>query len=219
MAILESPLSRSSAPTPALSQGQACDDTHSCGNQPAYGSLSDCRRTLSGSQVCGKHTNTLDRCRGDQGCASPLTKEMEGTPSLAHASGTLIFRASSPERAKNARWGPGLACADLRCARLPLHSEGGNPPLALAAPAGVGQGQGVFVSKHGTAIQEQRTWDTHTFGTDHRASLLRLSQPSPTDAQLPRNRCSARRFQPRRLPPPCAQRCTRSGTNRASYVG
>jgi hypothetical protein len=29
----------------------------------------------------------------------------------------------------------------------------GTPPLALAAPAGVGQGQGVFVGKHSTAIQ------------------------------------------------------------------
>ena len=32
----------------------------------------------------------------------------------------------------------------------------GNPPLALAAPAGVGQGQGVFVSKHSKAIQKRR---------------------------------------------------------------
>jgi hypothetical protein len=32
----------------------------------------------------------------------------------------------------------------------------GTPPLALAAPAGVGQGQGVFVSKHSTAIQKRR---------------------------------------------------------------
>jgi hypothetical protein len=32
----------------------------------------------------------------------------------------------------------------------------GTPPLALAAPAGVGQGQGVFISKHSTAIQKRR---------------------------------------------------------------
>src|SRR5271154_6844884 len=32
----------------------------------------------------------------------------------------------------------------------------GTPPLALAAPAGVGQGQGVFVSKHSTAIHKRR---------------------------------------------------------------
>jgi hypothetical protein len=32
----------------------------------------------------------------------------------------------------------------------------GTPPLALAAPAGVGQGQGVFVSKHSMAIQNRR---------------------------------------------------------------
>ena len=28
---------------PALSPRQACDDKRSCGSQPAYGSLSDCR--------------------------------------------------------------------------------------------------------------------------------------------------------------------------------
>jgi hypothetical protein len=32
----------------------------------------------------------------------------------------------------------------------------GTPPLALAAPAGVGQGQGVSISKHSTAIQKRR---------------------------------------------------------------
>ena len=32
-----------SIPTPALSPRQACDDKRSCGSQPAYGSLSDCR--------------------------------------------------------------------------------------------------------------------------------------------------------------------------------
>ena len=46
---------------------------------------------------------------------------------------------------------PRCACADLRYARpsiaLPLHSGGGNPPLALAAPAGVGLGQGVTVKQ------------------------------------------------------------------------
>jgi hypothetical protein len=43
MVILESPLGRSFSPTPALSPRQACDDIRSCGTQPAYGSLSDCR--------------------------------------------------------------------------------------------------------------------------------------------------------------------------------
>ena len=47
---------------------------------------------------------------------------------------------------------PRFACADrlrrLRCA------PGGNPPLALAAPAGVGQGQGVSVKRHGQTIQK-----------------------------------------------------------------
>ena len=33
----------------------------------------------------------------------------------------------------------------------------GTPPLALAAPAGVGQGQGVFVSKHSQTTQEPRS--------------------------------------------------------------
>lgn len=37
------PLGPESLPTPALSPRQACDDTRSCGSQPAYGSLSDCR--------------------------------------------------------------------------------------------------------------------------------------------------------------------------------
>jgi hypothetical protein len=34
---------------------------------------------------------------------------------------------------------------------------GDTPLLALAAPAGVGQGQGVFVGKHSTAIQNGET--------------------------------------------------------------
>jgi hypothetical protein len=53
---------------------------------------------------------------------------------------------------------PRFACADLRLLRS-LHSVSrvGNPPLALAASAGMGQGQGVFVSKHSTAIQNGGT--------------------------------------------------------------
>jgi hypothetical protein len=38
----------------------------------------------------------------------------------------------------------------------PFH-RWGTPPLALAAPAGGGQGQGVFVSKHSIAIQNRRS--------------------------------------------------------------
>jgi hypothetical protein len=34
----------------------------------------------------------------------------------------------------------------------------GKPPLALAASAGVGQGQGGFVSNHSTAIQKRRNY-------------------------------------------------------------
>src|SRR5580698_3163463 len=37
------PLGPEYFPTPVLSPRQACDDTRSCGSQPAYGSLSDCR--------------------------------------------------------------------------------------------------------------------------------------------------------------------------------
>ena len=44
------------------------------------------------------------------------------------------------------------------CGRPPLRSGWGTPPLALAAPAGMGQGQGVFVSKHSTAIQKRRKY-------------------------------------------------------------
>jgi hypothetical protein len=43
MVILESPPGPEYLPTPALSPRQTCDDTRSCGNQSAYGSLSDCR--------------------------------------------------------------------------------------------------------------------------------------------------------------------------------
>jgi len=49
MVILVSPLGPEKLPTPALSPRQACDDTRSCGSQPAYGSLSDCRWLLPGS--------------------------------------------------------------------------------------------------------------------------------------------------------------------------
>ncbi len=42
---------------------------------------------------------------------------------------------------------------------------GDTPPLALAAPAGVGQGQGVFVSKHSTAIQKRRHHPMNTTTT------------------------------------------------------
>jgi hypothetical protein len=49
----------------------------------------------------------------------------------------------------------------LRLCRPPLRSaltsfRGWNPPLAFATLAGVGLGQGVFGSKHSTAIQKRR---------------------------------------------------------------
>jgi len=60
----------------------------------------------------------------------------------------------------------------------PLHSAprmGDTPPLALAAPAGVGQGQGGFVSKHSTAIQNGGT--THEHHPHHRYRKDPHSQP------------------------------------------
>jgi hypothetical protein len=61
--------------------------------------------------------------------------------------GTRIFRASLVQTSAALR---PLHSADRSVPRV------GTPPLALAAPAGVGQGQGVFVSKHSTAIQKRR---------------------------------------------------------------
>ena len=54
---------------------------------------------------------------------------------------------------------------------------GDTPPLALAAPAGVGQGQGVFVSKHSKAIQKRRN---HSMNTT--SSVTRI-HPSPKQPQ------------------------------------
>ena len=54
-------------------------------------------------------------------------------------------------------WMVRCACADLRCARLPLRSRWVIPlSVALAALDGVGHGQGVFGSKHSTAISKRR---------------------------------------------------------------
>ena len=51
----------------------------------------------------------------------------------------------------------------------------GTPPLALAAPAGVGQGQGVFVSKHSTAIQKRRNYPmSSTTANPYRISLTEM---------------------------------------------
>jgi hypothetical protein len=69
---------------------------------------------------------------------------------------TSLLRDSVPGARKRHPNLPRCACADLACGRPPLCSGCGTPPLALAAPAGVGQGQGVFVSKHSTAIQKRR---------------------------------------------------------------
>jgi hypothetical protein len=61
-----------------------------------------------------------------------------------------------PWRAQEAPQSSALRLCRPACGRPPLRSGWGTPPLALAAPAGVGQGQGVFVSKHSTAIQKRR---------------------------------------------------------------
>ena len=58
------PLGPDKFPMPVLSPRQACDDTRSCGNQPAYGSLSDCRRTLPGSP---DHRISIQKACGDAG--------------------------------------------------------------------------------------------------------------------------------------------------------
>ncbi len=92
-----------------------------------------------------------------QSSAKYGTTPLSGMPGLICTSVSLIHWYKS-SRAFHL---PRFACADLRCATPPpLRSRSvprvGNPPLALAAPAGVGQGQGVFVSKHSKAIQKRR---------------------------------------------------------------
>ena len=66
----------------------------------------------------------------------------------------------------------------------PLHSAPrvGNPPLALAAFAGVGQGQDVFVSKHSTAIQKRKNYPMSSNATTNETSNV-TSLPSTPKAQ------------------------------------
>jgi hydroxypyruvate isomerase len=59
---------------------------------------------------------------------------------------------------------------------------GDTPLLALAAPAGVGQGQGVFVSKHSTAIQKRRIHPMNSIATTNETSNV-TSLPSTSKAQ------------------------------------
>src|ERR1700677_4066827 len=75
-------------------------------------------------------------------------RKAKGTPSL--------LRDSVPGARQEAPQSSALRLCRPACGRPPLRSGWGTPPLALAAPAGVGQGQGVFVSKHSTAIQKRR---------------------------------------------------------------
>src|ERR1700723_640844 len=61
----------------------------------------------------------------------------------------------------------------------------GTLPLALAAPAGVGQGQGVFVSKHSTAIQKRRNHPmTYTATYSPEDNKLRLYSSTRLDREL-----------------------------------
>ncbi len=67
--------------------------------------------------------------------------------------------------------------ASLVQTSAPLHSvpRVGNPPLALAVSAGVGQGQGVFVSKHSTTIQKRRNDPmSNTTANPYRISLTEM---------------------------------------------
>src|ERR1700679_2677383 len=59
----------------------------------------------------------------------------------------------------------------------------GTPPLALAAPAGVGQGQGVFVSKHSTAIQKRRKYPMSSNVTTNETSNV-TSLPAAPKPQI-----------------------------------
>jgi hypothetical protein len=59
---------------------------------------------------------------------------------------------------------------------------GDTPPLALAAPAGVGLGQGVFVSKHSKDIQKRRIHPMSSIATTNETSNV-TSLPSPYKAQ------------------------------------
>jgi hypothetical protein len=70
-----------------------------------------------------------------------------------------------------------FASSGLRLAWRPLF-----PHLALAASAGVGQGQGVFVSKHSTAIQKRRNYPMSSNATKNEPSNV-TSLPSTPKAQ------------------------------------
>jgi hypothetical protein len=63
---------------------------------------------------------------------------------------------------------------------------GDTPLLALAAPAGVGQGQGVFVGKHSTAIQKRRNhMSIHAAANEssNNQSSKLASRPAPGKSQ------------------------------------
>jgi hypothetical protein len=70
---------------------------------------------------------------------------------------------------------PVFASSGLRLAYRPLF-----PHPALAALAGVGQGQGVFVSKHSTAIQKRRNHPMNTIAT---ATAQNPKQQQPRTAK------------------------------------
>jgi hypothetical protein len=70
-----------------------------------------------------------------------------------------------------------FASSGLRLACRPLF-----PHPALAALAGVGQGQGVFVSKHSKAIQKRRIHPMSSIATTNETSNI-TSLPSTSKAQ------------------------------------
>jgi hypothetical protein len=102
------------------------------------------------------------------------TKPAEGLRPWRATRGTPIFRAA-------------LVQTGLRPPSTSF--QVGTPPLALAAPAGVGQGQGVFVSKHSTAIQNRRNnmSSTATNETSNVNSLRTASKPQTSKEVIAAN--------------------------------
>ena len=102
------------------------------------------------------------------------TKPAEGLRPWRATRGTPIFRAA-------------LVQTGLRPPSTSF--QVGTPPLALAAPAGVGQGQGVFVSKHSTAIQNRRNnmSSTATNETSNVNSLRTAPKPQTSKEVIAAN--------------------------------
>jgi len=94
----------------------------------------------------------------------PLERGHPATPQCVFFGARRALAARKPSLPKELRsWRTQGAPSSsaLRLCRPSLRSpsvalRGRNPPLAFATLAGVGLGQGVFVSKHSTAIQKRR---------------------------------------------------------------